>query len=91
MILSMNPSVKVAVSLPDDLLVAIDQAARAAGMSRSRYFREALTAYLRDQGLSAVQRYQAAYREHPETSEEIDAAMASAVQLLVAEPFEPYE
>jgi hypothetical protein len=37
-----------------------------------------------------VQRYVAAYRELPETPEEIDAAMSSAVQLLVAEPYEPY-
>jgi hypothetical protein len=37
-----------------------------------------------------VQRYITAYREQPESPEEIDAAMSSAVQLLVAEPYEPY-
>jgi hypothetical protein len=90
MILGMNQTVKVAVSLPDDLLSAADQAARVSGMSRSRFFREALTAYLRQRGSTAVQRYITAYREQPESPEEIDAAMSSAVQLLVAEPYEPY-
>ena len=90
MILGMNCAVKVAVSLPDDLLSAADEAARVSGMSRSRLFREALTAYLHGRGSTAVQRYVAAYRELPESPEEIDAAMSSAVQLLVAEPYEPY-
>ena len=86
----MNHAVKVTVSLPDDLLSAADQAARASGMSRSRLFREALAGYLRQEASGAVQRYVTAYREQPESAEEIDAAMSSAVQLLVAEPYEPY-
>jgi len=90
MITGMNHTVKVAVSLPDDLLAAADQAALASGMSRSRFFREALAGYLRHEASGAVQRYLTAYREQPESPEEIDAAMSSAVQLLVAEPYEPY-
>ena len=37
-----------------------------------------------------MQRYVAAYRELPESPEEIDAAMSSAVHLAAAEPYEPY-
>jgi metal-responsive CopG/Arc/MetJ family transcriptional regulator len=86
----MNRSVKVAVSLPDDLLAAADQATRDSGMTRSRLFREALAERLRHEASSAVERYVAAYREYPESAEEIEAAMSSAAQLLVAEPYEPY-
>jgi metal-responsive CopG/Arc/MetJ family transcriptional regulator len=86
----MKPARKVAVSLPGDLLATADRAALASGLSRSALFREALTAYLEQEASSAVERYVAAYREQPESPEEIDAAMSSAIQLLVAEPYEPY-
>ena len=86
----MNSAVKVAVSLPDDLSSAADEGARVSGMSRSRLFRQALTAHLHRKGIDRRERDVAAYRELPESPEEIDAAMSSAVQLRVAEPYEPY-
>lgn len=90
MIGSMNGTVKVAVSLPHELLAAADRAAQATGVSRSGYFRDALAAHLRERAVSDVERYVSAYREYPEGAEEVDAAMAGACELLVAEPYEPY-
>ncbi len=88
--MGMKTAVKVAVSLPPDLLAAADRAAQGAHLSRSGYFREALAAYLRETEVSDVQRYIAAYREYPEGAEEVEAALASACELLVAAPYEPY-
>jgi metal-responsive CopG/Arc/MetJ family transcriptional regulator len=88
MILGMKRFVKVAISLPEDLLVAVDQARRTAGSSRSSFFRDAAQTQLGSNASSEVERYVAAYREHPEGAEEVAAALASAVHLLAAEPFE---
>ncbi len=88
MIRGMKRSVKVAISLPEDLLVAVDQTRRTAGASRSSFFRDAARAQLRLNASSEVERYVAAYREDPEGAEEVTAALASAVHLLAAEPFE---
>jgi hypothetical protein len=49
-----------------------------------------LAAHLREGATSDIQRYISAYREHPEGADEVDAAMAGACELLVAEPYEPY-
>lgn len=90
MIGGMTNTVKVAVSLPQELLAAADRAAQAAGVSRSGYFRDALAAHLRELAVSDVERYVSAYREYPESAEEVEAAMASARELLSAEPYGPY-
>jgi metal-responsive CopG/Arc/MetJ family transcriptional regulator len=88
MIRSMKRIVKVAISLPEDLLVAVDQARNTAGTTRSGFFRDAVKAQLQLGATSEVDRYVAAYRAEPEGAEEVAAAMASAVHLLAAEPFE---
>lgn len=88
MILGMKRAVKVAISLPEDLLIAVDQARGTAGVSRSRFFRDAAQAQLGLSAATEVERYIAAYREDPEAADEVAAAMASAVHLLAAEPFE---
>lgn len=88
MIRGMKRIVKVAISLPEDLLVAVDQARNTAGTTRSRFFRDAVEARLQLGVTSEVDRYVAAYRAEPEGAEEVAAAMASAVHLLAAEPFE---
>jgi metal-responsive CopG/Arc/MetJ family transcriptional regulator len=68
MIPGMNRTVKVAVSLPDDLLSAAHHAALSVEMSRSQFFRQALAAYLRQEASGAVQRYLTSYREQAATS-----------------------
>lgn len=88
MIRGMKRIVKVAISLPEDLLVAVDQASNTAGTTRSGFFRDAVEARLQLGVTSEVDRYVAAYRAEPEGAEEVAAAMASAVHLLAAEPFE---
>ena len=88
MIRGMKRTVKVAISLPEDLLVAVDQARNAAGTSRSGFFRDAVLSQLRLRVISEVDRYVAAYRAQPDGAEDVAAAMASAVHLLAAEPFE---
>lgn len=63
---------KVAISVPDDLLAAVDAESRAAHMSRSRLFGVAARSYLdRRRRHRDVDRYLASYRELPETDEEI--------------------
>jgi len=84
----MNRTVKVAISLPSDLLARVDLVRRRRGESRSRYFRDAAAAYLAEGGDTLVEEYRRGYERDPETPEEVTAAMASAVELLSSEPWE---
>lgn len=80
-------TVKVAISLPADLLASIDRARRRTGANRSSYLRTAAEAQLRLED-DDVDRYVAAYRAQPETPAEIAAASAAAAQVLAVEPFD---
>ena len=80
--------VKVAISLPADLLDALDRVRADEGASRSEFFRQAIHARLDEHGRGAAQRYVEGYSTRPETDEEIAAARASAFALLGAEPWE---
>ena len=84
----MKRAVKVAISLPDDLLHRVDRACKARKVSRSEYFRQAATNLL---GLGAdhdVDRYVRGYSNQPETSDEVEAARAASARALAAEPWE---
>jgi metal-responsive CopG/Arc/MetJ family transcriptional regulator len=83
----MNRTVKVAISLPSDLLDRVDRVRRRRGESRSRYFREAAVAYLAAEGEPRAEEYRRGYEREPETSEEVEAAMATAVPLLSSDPW----
>jgi metal-responsive CopG/Arc/MetJ family transcriptional regulator len=66
--------VKIAISLPEELLAAAERERLARGESRSQFFRLAMEAYLREaQRRAAVAEYVESYRQHPETAEEIAA------------------
>jgi len=83
----MKRAVKVAISLPNDLLHRVDRARRERKVSRSEYFRQAVTSLL---GLSAEQddRYVRGYANRPETSDEVEAARAASARALAAAPWE---
>jgi metal-responsive CopG/Arc/MetJ family transcriptional regulator len=83
----MKRAVKVAISLLDDLLHRVDRARRARKVSRSEYFRQAATNLLGPSGQQDIDRYVRGYSNQPETSDEVDAARASA-KGLAAEPWE---
>jgi Arc/MetJ-type ribon-helix-helix transcriptional regulator len=80
----MTKIVKIAISLPEQLLDDVDRRRRAAGASRSSFFREAVEARLAASQRSDVERYVDGYTRDPETAEEIQAATDSAVAMLAA-------
>ncbi len=84
----MKRAVKVAISLPDDLLHRVDRARRQHKVSRSEYFRQAATNLLGLSGKSDVDRYVHGYSTRPETGDEVEAARAASSKILGAEPWE---
>jgi metal-responsive CopG/Arc/MetJ family transcriptional regulator len=88
MISGMTKIVKIAISLPEQLLEDVDRRRRAAGSSRSSFFREAVEARLAATHRTDVARYVDGYVRHPETGEEIHAATAAAMTAFAAEPWE---
>lgn len=88
MIRGMNRSVKVAISLPKELLSQVDRVRRRRGESRSQYFRDAATARLTLGTESSVEIYRRGYVIQPESPVEVEAATQSAVALLASEPWE---
>ena len=77
---------KVAVSIPDDLYRAAEQARKRHGKSRSAIIQDALRHWLRHEAeVALVREYEAGYRRRPETRREIKAADAAAVRLLGGE------
>jgi metal-responsive CopG/Arc/MetJ family transcriptional regulator len=84
----MKRAVKVAISLPDDLLHRIDRARRQRKVSRSEYFRLAANNLLGLSGEHDVDRYVRGYADQPETTDEVEAARAASARGLAAEPWE---
>ena len=77
---------KVAVSLPDNLYRAVEQARKKSGKSRSAVMQDALHHWLRQQEQAVlILEYEAGYRKKPESKREVKAAEASAVQLFATE------
>jgi metal-responsive CopG/Arc/MetJ family transcriptional regulator len=88
MISGMTKIVKIAISLPEQLLEDVDRRRRATGSSRSSFFREAVEARLGATHRNDVERYVDGYMRHPETAEEIQAATPAAMTVFAAEPWE---
>jgi len=84
----MKRAVKVAISLPDDLLHRVDRARKARKVTRSEYFRQAATNLLGLSGEQDVDRYVRGYATHPETTDEVEAARAASARAFAAEPWE---
>ena len=63
---------KVAVTVPEDTLRAVEERRRVLGMSRSAVVAAALESWLADQAMTAEERrYVVAYLKQPETVEEL--------------------
>lgn len=73
---------KIAVSLPADLLDAIEKERNSRGSTRSAIVQEALKQWLAGLGQRVlVQRYENGYQRQPESPDEGDAANWSAAAL----------
>lgn len=85
----MSNSVKVAISLPADLLAAAERARGARGETRSEFFRQAIEALLRqEEKQAAIDQYVEAYRRFPESEDETRVAAQTATDVLALEPWE---
>jgi predicted transcriptional regulator len=66
---------KIAISLPDDILAAVENERHALGVTRSEIFRRAVEAFLqRQRDREAIESYVAGYRDQPETNEDLGLA-----------------
>lgn len=85
----MPKTAKIAISLPEEVLDAVEKEREESGESRSQFFRRAVELLLRYQSEREVsERYIRAYQQTPETKEEITAARYAASTILAAEPWE---
>jgi len=79
-------TVKIAVSLPNDLFQAVESERKRAGKNRSAAVQEALREWLRSRSYAQlVREYEAGYAAMPEGPDEIEAAMRTALDLLAAD------
>lgn len=84
----MNKCTKVAISLPEHVLEAIENERKVSGESRSELFRRAVEMLLhRRQEEEHIKQYLRGYQQMPETKEEIAAADQAAVSILLEEPW----
>lgn len=84
----MNKSAKVAISLPDNILKAIEKERKTNGESRSEFFRRAAEKLLKQaQEAKAVEAYVRGYREMPESNEEVKTAHQTSASTLAKEPW----
>jgi len=77
---------KIAISIPEEMLNAVEKEREESGESRSQVFRRAIELLLRqrkEQELS--EQYIQAYRQMPETEEEVKAARQAAISILAEE------
>jgi len=85
----MPKTAKIAISLPEEVLVSVERERRNSGESRSQFFRRAVEALLRRQQEQEMsEQYIRAYQQIPETEEEIEAARHAATDILAKEPWE---
>jgi metal-responsive CopG/Arc/MetJ family transcriptional regulator len=85
----MPKTAKIAISLPEGVLVAVEQERRNSGESRSQFFRRAVETLMRRQEEEEMsQQYVRAYQQIPETKEEVEAARRAASNILAQESWE---
>jgi len=82
----MGKSAKVAISLPQDILEAVETERKARGESRSEFFRRAIERFLKQES-SAVEDYVRGYREVPESVDEVQAIHQVGIAMLAEEPW----
>ncbi len=80
---------KVAISLPKEVLQAVETERKTRRESRSQYFRRAVERLIKqEQDSSAVKEYIAGYQKVPESAEEIEAVHRMGAAVLAEEPWE---
>lgn len=80
---------KIAISLPEEILAAVEKERAASGETRSQIFRRAIILLLREQKERALdEQYVRGYQRVPETREEAEAAYKAASIILAREPWE---
>ena len=85
----MPKTAKIAISLPEEVLVAVERERRDSGESRSQFFRRAAEALLRRQREQEMsEQYIHAYQQIPDTGEEVEAARSAASNILAEEPWD---
>jgi len=79
---------KIAISLPEEVLTAVEREREESGESRSQIFRRAVDLLLRQRKEREMSElYIRAYQQVPETKEEIAAARRAASAILAEEPW----
>ena len=84
----MSKTTKIAISLPEDVLDAVERERDQSGESRSQFFRRAVETLLRRQQEQELsEQYIRAYQQTPETPEEVSAARSATSTILAEEPW----
>jgi metal-responsive CopG/Arc/MetJ family transcriptional regulator len=82
----MEKSAKVAISLPENILKAIEKERKIRGESRSEFFRRAVEKYLKQERESKeVEAYIQGYTALPESVEEVEAFTQLGINILSEE------
>ena len=85
----MSGTAKIAISLPEEMLAAVESEREASGETRSQIFRRAIILLLKEQKEKALDEgYVRGYQRIPETREEAEAAYQAASITLAEEPWE---
>lgn len=82
----MAKSAKVAISLPEDVLKAVEMERKTKGESRSQFFRRAVERLLKQERDSSKD-YVRGYQEFPESAEEVEAIHRIGIAVLAEEPW----
>jgi len=82
----MAKSAKVAISLPEDVLEAVEMERKTKGESRSQFFRRAIERLLKQERDSSKD-YVRGYQEFPESAEEVEAIHRIGIAVLAEEPW----
>jgi metal-responsive CopG/Arc/MetJ family transcriptional regulator len=84
----MSKTSKIAISLPQEILDAVERERDQRGESRSQFFRRAVETLLRHQQEQELsEQYILAYQQTPETTAEVEAARRAASTILAEEPW----
>lgn len=79
---------KIAISLPEEMLIAVEKEREESGESRSQMFRRAVELLLQQRKEREMsEQYIRAYQQMPETEGEVTAARRAASTILAEEPW----
>lgn len=84
-------STQINLRFDERTVAALDDLAAQEGRSRSDVVRDAVARRLAESESDRIDAaYEAAYREHPETAEELERAHQNALRLIAEESWEPW-